>query len=114
MARDSREAANKLVAENFRSAVARAYFAAFAFVTHRLVQGGAAFPGGWDAPAHRKIRPLIESMSNMNPGARVALSQMFGRLHILRINADYKPSIRVEAREAREALAIMRKIFEVS
>jgi hypothetical protein len=35
-----------------------------------------------------------------------------GRLYALRIDADYRPSADVEGAEAREAISIMKTIFE--
>lgn len=51
-------------------------------------------------------------MPNMTSEKRVKLSELVGRLYTLRIVADYRPSMDVDARDAREALAIMNKIFE--
>ena len=51
-------------------------------------------------------------MPNMSRQKRAALSGLIGRLYTLRIDADYKPSTLVEAREAREAISIMKTIFE--
>jgi hypothetical protein len=51
-------------------------------------------------------------MPNMDEDKRVKLSDLVGRLYTLRIVADYRPSIDVDARDAREALSIMNKIFE--
>ncbi|HET6251532.1 MAG TPA: hypothetical protein VFE47_27860 [Tepidisphaeraceae bacterium] len=58
------------------------------------------------------IRRLIEtSMPNMQQDKRVKLSEFIGRLYTLRIDADYKPSVEVGNRDAREALTIMNKVF---
>ena len=48
----------------------------------------------------------------MAQGKRVKLSELVGRLYTLRIDADYKPSTEVEASEAREAMSLMKTIFE--
>jgi hypothetical protein len=42
-------------------------------------------------------------MPNMQQDKRVKLSELIGRLYTLRIDADYKPSVDVESRDAREA-----------
>lgn len=66
-----------------------------------------------EGPSHARIRPLIESsMPHMNPERRVKLSELVGRLYTLRVDADYKPSMEVEGADAREALSIVKKVFE--
>ena len=56
---------------------------------------------------------MIEtSMPNMTPERRVKLSELIGRLYTLRIDADYKPSTEVDAREAREAVSLMNTVFD--
>jgi hypothetical protein len=37
---------------------------------------------------------------------------LVGRLYTLRLVADYRPSMDVDARDAREAVSIMNTIFE--
>ena len=115
LATDARKAANVLVTQDrFRSAVSRAYYAAYSKVTHELVMtAGLMMPPGREGPSHARLRPLIEtSMPGLPQPRRVALSRLVGRLHTLRIDANYKPSVQVEAREAREAVSIMKTIFE--
>ena len=70
-------------------------------------------PAGREGTNHGRIRPVIEtSMPNMAQQKRDKLSEMLGRLYALRIDADYRPSVEVEGKEAREALSIMKTIFE--
>jgi uncharacterized protein (UPF0332 family) len=115
VARSARGAANRLVADDHhRSAVSRAYYAAYSKVTHELVAlAGLPMPQGREGPSHRRIRPIIESsMPNMVQAKRDKLSEMLGRLYTLRIEADYQPSVEVGATEGREAISIMKTIFE--
>ncbi len=115
VARDGRRAANALVIDgHHRSAVARAYYAAYSKVTHELVTtAGLTMPPGREGPSHARLRPLIEtSMPNMTPARRRKVSELVGRLYTLRIDADYRPSVPVESREAREAASIMTTIFD--
>ncbi len=70
-------------------------------------------PPDREGPSHARIRPLIEtSMPDMAQNKRVKLSELIGRLYTLRIDADYKPSIEVKGRDAREAISIMKTVFE--
>jgi uncharacterized protein (UPF0332 family) len=121
LARDARKAANELLeADRFRSCVARAYYAAYSKVAHELVvTAGLTMPADREGPNHPGktgtggIRRMIESsMPNMNDDKRVKLSELIGRLYTLRINADYRPSVLVEGRDAREAISIMKTVFD--
>ena len=120
LAKDARKAANQLVSNHYRSCVARAYYAAYSKVTHALAGApGVNFPARREGPHHPGeagtggIRRLIEtSMPDMDRPRRLKLSELVGRLYSLRIFADYHPSVEVEDRDAREAIAIMNTVFE--
>src|SRR6266853_365457 len=120
LASDARKAANRLVSDNYRSCVARAYYAAYSKVTFALAAApGVSFPEDREGPNHPGetgtggIRRLIEtSMPDMDQPRRVKLSELIGRLYTLRIFADYRPSVEVEGKEAREAISIMKKVFD--
>src|SRR5688572_32017770 len=109
VASDARRAANRLVSENYRSCLSRAYYAAYSKVTHSLAATpGVTFPTGREGPNHPGetgvggIRRLIEThMPGMDQRRRVRLSELIGRLYTLRIDADYKPSVEVNAGDAR-------------
>ena len=61
VARTARKLANTLLTEDYyRSAVARAYYAAYAKITHELVAvAGLSMPAGREGPSHSRIRPVI-------------------------------------------------------
>ena len=88
--------------------------AAYSTVTHeRVATAGLTVPPGREGPSHARLRRLIEtSFPNMTPARRRKLSELVGRLYTLRIDADYKPSVPVEAREVREASSLMTTIFD--
>ncbi len=113
LARDSRKAASELVRDgHYRSATSRAYYAAFSKISHELVHTGHAMPAGREGPSHRRLRPMVEAnLKSLRIEQRAALSRIVGRLYVLRIYADYTPSIHVDARDAREAVSLMNKIF---
>ena len=48
----------------------------------------------------------------MNKEKREKLAELVGRLYTLRIVADYHPSITVDERDVREAISIMKKVFD--
>ena len=121
LARDARQAANRLVVEgSLRSGMSRAYYAAYSKVSHELVcTAGLAMSTGREGPSHPGelgtggIRRLIEtSMPNMQKSKRVKLSELIGRLYSLRIIGDYKPSVEVDVADAREAITLMKRIFD--
>src|SRR5439155_19101065 len=111
LASDARHAASRLVNEHYRSCLSRAYYAAYSKVTFALAAApNLSFPVGREGPNHPSetgaggIRRLIEtSMPEMDQPRRVKLSELIGRLYTLRVDADYKPSIGVDDRDAREA-----------
>ena len=51
-------------------------------------------------------------MPNMQANKRRKLAEWIGRLYTLRTWADYRPSVQVEGRDAREAISIMNKVFD--
>ena len=89
-------------------------------VTHGLAATpGITFARDREGPNHPGevgtggIRRLIEtSMPNMQQDRPVKLSELVGRLYTLRIDADYKPSATIQARDARAAISIMNTIFD--
>ncbi len=119
-ARDARASANELMElGRFRSCMSRAYYAAYSKVTHELVTAGLTMPPDREGPNHpgktgrAGIRRLIETaIPNMRQEKREKLSELVGRLYTLRIDADYKPSVTVESRDAREAISLMKTIFD--
>ena len=120
LATDARRAASRLVSEQYRWCLSRAYYAAYSKVTFDLSGvAGVNFPAGDEGPKHPGrtgtggIRRLIEThMTSLDQPRRVKLSELIGRLYTLRCVADYRPSMDVDARDAREAISIMSTIFE--
>jgi hypothetical protein len=119
LASDARKAASRLVSENYRSCLSRAYYAAYSKVTFELAgMAGITFPAGDEGPKHPGrtgtggIRRLIEThMTRLEDARRMKLSELVGRLYTLRIVADYRPSMDVDPRDAREAVSIMKILF---
>lgn len=120
LARDARKAANRMVSDHPRSCLSRAYYAAYSKVSFELAAiPGVSFPGDDEGPKHPGrtgmggIRRLVEAqMTRLDQSRRLKLSELIGRLYAMRIVADYKPSVAVDARDAREAVSIMNTIFD--
>jgi len=100
--------------------LSRAYYAAYSKVTFELSGiSGVNFALGDEGPKHPGrtgtggIRRLIETrMIALHAAKRARLSELVGRLYTLRCVADYRPSMDVDARDAREALSIMNTVFD--
>lgn len=124
MARESRKAANEMVKTRFRPCLSRAYYAAYSKVAQDLVVAGAPMPLGREGPNHpghlptgvaasKGIREMImQRLTNLDVKKRRALSALIGSLYTLRLYADYRPSIDVDAADAREAVSMMNTVFE--
>jgi hypothetical protein len=120
LAAAARRAASELVHDHPRGCVNRAYYAAYSKITFDLArQPGVAFPAGDEGPRHPGrtgtggIRRLIEAhMMQMDAPKRQKLSELIGRLYTLRCVADYRPSMDLDARDAREAISIMNTVFD--
>lgn len=124
MAGESRKAANEMVQTRFRPCLSRAYYAAYSKVTQDLIAVGAPMPPGREGPHHpghlptggaasKGIREMIvQRLTHLDVNKRRALSSLVGALYTLRLYADYRPSIQVDASDAREAVSMMNTVFE--
>jgi uncharacterized protein (UPF0332 family) len=120
LASEARKVANRLVSEHYRACLNRAYYAAFSKVSFKLASTpGVVFPQGREGPNHPGktgaggIRRQIEAhFKELDTDKRIKLSELIGRLYTLRIAADYKPSVNVDGRDAREAVSIINTVFE--
>jgi hypothetical protein len=58
------------------------------------------------------LLPLIRAhMTQMSDEKRTKLAELVGRLYTLRCFADYRPSVHIDARDAREAVSIIEYRF---
>ncbi len=55
---------------------------------------------------------IVQRLTNLDLKKRRALSSLVGSLYTLRFYADYRPSIDVEAADAREAVSMRNTVFE--
>ena len=124
VARDSRKAASEMVGARYRSCLSRAYYAAYSQVTHQLLDKGVTMPAGREGPNHPGYLPsgaaarngirqmIVTQLTEMAIPKRRALSELIGALYTLRLYADYRPSIEIEAADAREAISMMNTVFD--
>ena len=124
IASDSRKAANEVVSKRFRSCLSRAYYAAYSKVAHLLWQAGVTMPAGREGPNHPGHLPtgeaasngirqmIVAQLTNIDVPKRRKLSELIGSLYTLRLYADYRPSIEIDAADAREAVSMMNTVFD--
>ena len=117
---DNRAAAAGLVGDHYRSCVSRAYYAAYARITHELDRlPGVTFPAGREGPSHPGTRPdgsvgaggirrmIEEQLRGLDEADRLELSEALRELYTLRLHADYRPSEDVGETEARDAVTLV-------
>jgi uncharacterized protein (UPF0332 family) len=112
VANDNYGAASELVnRERWRSAISRAYYAAFALVAGALKRKGVAMPRDWEGPAHVKMAALVCDHLTELRDVRWRVFHCVRRLYALRLDADYRPSLASNNGEARSALGLMIDVF---
>jgi uncharacterized protein (UPF0332 family) len=101
MARENLVAAKSLLTDaRWRSAVSRAYYAAYGEVTGKL-EDKVSFPAGLYGPSHDNLPKLIlNSLSAISLAERRRIKLAAIRLYRQRIAADYRPGEYVGAEEA--------------
>jgi hypothetical protein len=97
---------------HWRSAVSRAYFAAYSQVSGCLRELGVAMPGGREGPSHGSLPGLIQSnLTMLRAQDRPRLVSRLRELYRLRVLADYRPSFGMSEIEALSALDLMGDVF---
>lgn len=107
-------------AGEFRSAISRAYYAAYAFSTGRLIDDGHTVGGeGRSNPSHQRLQTMIEANANTagrSNERRRDLARRFRNLRRFRVMADYDPSSYVDEQLAltcvRDASVFGRELSE--
>lgn len=112
MADESYAADSTLVGQRrWRSAISRAYYAAFALVADSLGRNGVTMPRDWEGPSHAKVAALIcEKLTSLRD-ARWRVFHWVKALYALRLDADYRPSLAIGNAHARRAVALMAEVF---
>ena len=99
-------AAAKLLASAglLRSAVSRAYYAAYAAVSAKLV-GKTSFPAGRHGPSHDRLPKLaMNYLSSLPVYERRRVSNASWRLYQRRVDSDYKPPVVIGSNLVRESI----------
>lgn len=107
IATENEEAAKELLrAGRFRSAVSRAYYAAYAIVTGKLVEAGAVPKTGESNPSHKALPLMVEgNLPGLSAWERRDLKSTTRRLYSTRIDADYRSTTDVDRGTAVQSLS---------
>jgi uncharacterized protein (UPF0332 family) len=97
---------------HWRSAVSRAYFAAYSAVSGCLIELGVAMPAGREGPSHGGLPDLVaNNLTILRVHDRPRLVSRLRELYRLRVLADYRPSFGMSEIEALSALDLMGDVF---
>jgi uncharacterized protein (UPF0332 family) len=100
------------LADRWRSAVSRAYYAAYSRVSASLRESGLAMSADRDGPSHATLPGLVENnLTIMRVQDRPGVSSRLRTLYALRLTADYFPSVPVGESDAQQALHLMAEVF---
>lgn len=107
IATENEQAAKELLrAGRYRSAVSRAYYSAYAMVTHRLVSSGAVPKRDTQNPSHRALPMMVEgNLAGLSDWHRRDLKSATRRLYEARLDADYRPGVVVDRAVAVRSLS---------
>ena len=97
-----------------RNATSRFYYAAFAVLTHELIQRGArpAFRDNRATPGHNELPRLIRTYFTQMSSVRLGnLSALVTALYLDRLDADYS-LLRVDKQSCRDSYRTATKIFD--
>jgi uncharacterized protein (UPF0332 family) len=110
-AQENFEAASALRADRrWRSSASRAYYAAFALLTGRLIEGGQSPRRGFGTWPHEQL-PLMVEKHLLSGAAASNVAYAVRRLYRLRLLADYQPLTSFDRSTAFEATGLMSQVF---
>jgi len=114
MAQDNYVAAGVLLrAGRWRSAVSRAYYAAYARAVAALKRRNVAMPRTREGPSHKRLPFLVaQHLMELSASIRWRLFSRISRLYTMRLNADYYASVPVVGRDARSAMGMLKDVFQ--
>jgi uncharacterized protein (UPF0332 family) len=112
MSRDSFQAAKTLLDAGYvRSSISRAYYAVYCAVTSDLASRGVRFPYGWNNPSHEQLPELVLHNTTWPRSARYQINRALRRLRNAREDADYRPDVALEHRDAVEQLRAVSSVL---
>lgn len=92
-----------------RSAISRAYYAAYAAVTAKLPR--TSFPKGRQNPSHNQLPALSKGPNNIPPHKKAQIRHDMRVLRTWREDADYRRSKPIGTTEARDAMRLATSII---
>ena len=88
-----------------RSAVSRAYYAAYCALTGEIVGVVSSFAGGWQNPPHADVPLYIQNnLPGLAVWERKRLTRLVRTLRLFRENADYRPYQPIDERIVRDCI----------
>jgi hypothetical protein len=101
--------------ERHRSAVSRAYYAAYQAGTYRCVLRGdeAQFPVGWNNPSHDQLPELLSNHGRLPIASRRRIRSVLYALRTQRETADYRPGRSTLSEDSLMALSYMDIVFRL-
>ena len=93
-------------AGDWRSAVSRAYYAAYQAATGVCIahEDETQFPPGWNNPAHDQLPELLRNNGDLSLPVRRQVTQRLVALRVSRESADYRPGRTVDKSIALECV----------
>jgi len=96
----------------WRSAVSRAYYAAYSQLSGRLRELDVSMPAGREGPSHGSLPDLVKSnLTILRAQDRPRLASRLRDLYRLRVVADYWPSVELVEADVLSALRMMGDVF---
>lgn len=95
-----------------RSICNRSYYSAYSLVTAHLPDG-IQFGRGWRNPEHAKLPGYVNQIGGLTENGKRRVKTAIRRLRQRREDADYRPGIRVNQADAREAIRDVEEIRRI-
>lgn len=115
MSLDALEASQELLTgKRIRSAISRAYYAAYCAITARIRDKRIAFPRNFQNPSHEQLVPIIMGLRPVSMSLRRDIVRAMRRLRRGREDADYRPKSTLARNDAvrliKDSLFVLRKL----
>jgi uncharacterized protein (UPF0332 family) len=98
---------------HYRSAASRAYYSVFSAATAALLKAGQSPPRERGTWSHKLLPDIVRSVlsGRLGPGRVRDVRRMLNVSYSLRVIADYRPELSIDAASARRVVADARTLF---
>jgi uncharacterized protein (UPF0332 family) len=95
-----------------RSALSRAYYAAYSAVTMHLVADNYVPPSSdRERPGHAESQSLVLRLPSLSKNDAKDVREKVSRLYKFRLEADYRAKVQISRRQADQAIMICRSVL---